>query len=76
MSSFMTSGFLQMHLFPGHLAEAAISEIDEAEYKEWVTKESDKIWIPLSLPDGPATAYLRQTVDKVNTRPRYAENRC
>ncbi|KAL9592647.1 MAG: hypothetical protein Q9179_006504 [Wetmoreana sp. 5 TL-2023] len=65
MKSFLETGFLKLQLYPGYIAEAACNEIDEAEYKKWLTKmDSDRTWVPLTFPKGPATDELLQTIEK------------
>ncbi|KAL8650216.1 MAG: hypothetical protein Q9210_003959 [Variospora velana] len=65
MTGFVESGFLKIRLFSGHIAEAARTEIDEAEYKTWLAiKDSDRTWVPLTMPKGPAMASLFQTLEE------------
>lgn len=68
MTGFLQSGFLKLQLFPGSIAEDVRSEIDEAEFKKWSITESDRTWIPLTLPQGPATSKLLQTIEAVRTQ--------
>lgn len=68
MVSFRDTGFLKIRLFSPELANAALAEVDRAETDRFMAEASERTWIALTLPDGPATTRHRETIESVRVQ--------